>query len=86
LTGCKLAQAARASSFSFGLALAHAAGVKSPIWVILAAGKRANKSFILLKRSCRHDFITQRRKLDVPAQPNTTDPPIIYDPILVVGQ
>lgn len=29
----------------FSLALAHAAGVKSLIWVILAAGKRLNKSF-----------------------------------------
>jgi hypothetical protein len=38
-------QAANATTCSFALALAHAAGVNSLIWVILAAGKRVNKSF-----------------------------------------
>jgi len=59
----------------------HAVGVKSLIWVILAAGKRVNKSLRysnglipchlqLPSRRC-HDFIIRREKLDVEAQPHT---------------
>jgi len=44
-SGRQFAQAASATTLSFALALAHAAGVNSLIWVILAAGKRMNKSF-----------------------------------------
>ena len=39
--------------------------------MILAAGKRVNKSFGFLKSSCRHNFINQCPKLDVAAQPHT---------------
>jgi hypothetical protein len=39
------AQAARATTVSFALPLAHVAGVNPLICVILAAGKRVNKSF-----------------------------------------
>jgi len=45
MTGCQFAQAACANGFFFALALAHTAGVNSWIRVILAAGKRVNKSF-----------------------------------------
>jgi hypothetical protein len=37
-------QAARSNRFCFALLAAHAGGVNSLIWVILAAGKRVNKS------------------------------------------
>jgi hypothetical protein len=40
----RFVQAARATAFS-ALALAHVVGVNSLIWLILAAGKRVNKSF-----------------------------------------
>jgi hypothetical protein len=36
--------------------------------MILAAGKRMDKSFGFLKSSCRQKFINQCRKPDVPAQ------------------
>lgn len=44
-TSGRLAQAAIATICSFVLVLAHAAGVNCLITVILAAGKRVNKSF-----------------------------------------
>ena len=40
-----LAQAAWATALSLALALAHAPGVNSLIWVIFAAGNHVNKSF-----------------------------------------
>ena len=40
--------------------------------MILAAGKRVNKSFRLLKSSCRQQFIDKCRKPGVPVQADAT--------------